>query len=1137
MLPEFLAGSYKRYKQDTALFTTWLAKAAASCGYKPNATEKSTTQHTGSTAKIASDQDLGTSTSSKTGYVPSATGRLKGKDRKAAKALTDQSIGSTPDTPDTETPASTVKYTVTTEELLRQADAIANSDRKMSVQMPASLYRIVQHAIRARQRCSEWFQNAKIRNEHFDKGHTHFVKILQRALEILEPCVVDETAAKKPKDQAKESPKESEDLTNRFSALNMEESPEIDAFEIAEVVAAVHAPQKTKASKGKAIATEYELEDEEEFDADLAFIVYCFFEDLHRTQDFLSDLWRKYMSGKCDLHTAAVTTNAAFELVRQAEEDLIKQAPKAFNKTRSWDTIAIVIFYADAFERGVCPEGRLGTSETLRITPFDDFIYLSTARILMKFTFMANLPPDCGMPYPLPCQPLRFGYISRPELLGTPEMDKREHEDLILSRLIMDRDLWNTCTKTAGEYETTPPPHEDEFSKGLDKLMSKGTLSIAVVFAARILLDIQDVLGAEVGRGHQDLVRTTKEIDKMMNLKVVNGMWDVGGSGERWHERDVGSVMRIKLTSIYWILDNPANAFPKFKEIMLAKQSSQEGISFNSSGANSAQSTASPRLGAPPKSKASQQAPVSVKKPPKDPKFSTISAKVHQIPDGVDFNDPDFQEVMRKKILADDGLDDGPMDPVHEENARRLDLKPISPSPDLNYLFTFNPIYCGLVSFNMLTDFEASGIALCNWHKSIWPSAHLYHALRQTSSISKPWPEMEELMDLHMDSLFAGCLPLSAYEFHVRFGLALGLSITNFARNPRRRTDGNRAQIRQGANGIKLRVTEMSSVFRQYFDNKSSFETCLVKLENLLRKPSSSPSKSEKQARKRPLTTLQFLRMLEEDLPRVARRLQFDYITLTKQCVKLLKTIRQQIELNFQVAFPRVPTEDSADQTLTWIVMQALEENSDLASAQNTLHQRTQPQTPTMGHQLTIAHSELQKFLSTYNPQALIKTFNALNRPQTLPTGLPNHWNISIRHVPLSPPGDLVFFVQPDSHFVHTEGPIQTVEGQAPGHKLNPKSLVTLQTIARMIMKAFVEGMGVGMSVGVGVGGGGIGIGLPLSWKTNEPNFARRIGKVMEDMGVRADLVGMEVAGEEEGKCVDGDWDRFLTRLTTGRVG
>ena len=63
--------------------------------------------------------------------------------------------------------------------------------------------------------------------------------------------------------------------------------------------------------------------------------------------------------------------------------------------------------------------------------------------------------------------------------------------------------------------------------------------------------------------------------------------------------------------------------------------------------------------------------------------------------------------------------DDELVDPQHEENAQKLNIKQIEPSGDLRFLLTSNPIYCGLVSFSMLTDFETAGISLCNWLKTI----------------------------------------------------------------------------------------------------------------------------------------------------------------------------------------------------------------------------------------------------------------------------------------------------------------------------------------------------------------------------------------------------------------------------------
>lgn len=64
--------------------------------------------------------------------------------------------------------------------------------------------------------------------------------------------------------------------------------------------------------------------------------------------------------------------------------------------------------------------------------------------------------------------------------------------------------------------------------------MKEGVLSVALVFEARIFLDIQNIMGDDVSRGYQDLLQVTGHIDKVMNLKVVNGAWDVGGTGERW---------------------------------------------------------------------------------------------------------------------------------------------------------------------------------------------------------------------------------------------------------------------------------------------------------------------------------------------------------------------------------------------------------------------------------------------------------------------------------------------------------------------------------------------------------------------------------------------------------------------------
>lgn len=64
MPPEILAGSYRRYKEDTDVFITWLSTTAKACGYK---------SETSSRPPIQKDAHK----------IPSS--RLKGKARKEAQ--------------------------------------------------------------------------------------------------------------------------------------------------------------------------------------------------------------------------------------------------------------------------------------------------------------------------------------------------------------------------------------------------------------------------------------------------------------------------------------------------------------------------------------------------------------------------------------------------------------------------------------------------------------------------------------------------------------------------------------------------------------------------------------------------------------------------------------------------------------------------------------------------------------------------------------------------------------------------------------------------------------------------------------------------------------------------------------------
>ena len=97
-------------------------------------------------------------------------------------------------------------------------------------------------------------------------------------------------------------------------------------------------------------------------------------------------------SGSVDFLTASIITNAAFDVVRRGEDEIFAAAPSLFDRKRSYETIAVIIFYADALSQGQNPEAKINSNEFLRPTPFDGFICLSVARCLLKFDWMCTRP-------------------------------------------------------------------------------------------------------------------------------------------------------------------------------------------------------------------------------------------------------------------------------------------------------------------------------------------------------------------------------------------------------------------------------------------------------------------------------------------------------------------------------------------------------------------------------------------------------------------------------------------------------------------------------------------------------------------------------------------------------------------------
>lgn len=874
MLPEILAGSYKRYKEDTNVFATWLSTTAKACGYKSEASPQPPVQ-----------KDAPKTPSS----------RLKGKARKEAQKAAANGDGPSQDVKLAD--LQVTRYTVKTKDFLDQAKVVTKSVRPR-IQMPLNILRVVQRAIHARKRCADWFRKTGAKDEASIEGHDHFINVLENALAILLPCCLKSVQTSKQEQKPKTSalePESSHILSNRFGMLNVEDTNDIVLDLAASDISATSAAKKSSKATTPHSWDVYELEIQH--GTDLAFLIFCFFEDLHRIQDFIKETWGKQKAGTVDLEAAAVTTNIALDIVRRAEEDIIATAPAMLAKPRSFQAIAMVIFHADALAKGDDVDKRLSSSDTLKVTESDEFIYLSTARILMKYEQISSFKIE---QYPLPVPPVRVSYISRPELLVLPEVKRWEEEDVSLTQMLMDMSSHDLFQKV---FKDRKEPVQDELSTGLHKLRN-GEVSVWIVFAARVCLDIQAILGKKVGKPYEMLKSTAYAASSVLDMRVEGDELVPGGSGERWLAKDADHMMNLHAMLTFWIINNP---FPYLKEKILEDHDPDEW------------------------------------------------GKVPEEMEGVM---KEVEEMNNRNVL-----------PKHRETAKKLNIRPIEPNPELTYIFTHNPAYCGTLAFNVAVDMEEAGVALANHHLTIFTMSHLYNALQQTGLLKGRWTEMDSIIKLHIKALFAGDLPTNPKECHCRFSLQLGLSARKYEQQASYRL------IRASTKKKRpmLSVTPTSAIFRRFFDRKEPLKDVIFWLESLMQES----KKSNKKGTRRTLTPLEFLTKLSDWLPETMPDIHIDYVSMTRTCGILLKTIRSECLSQLDIEYKETNHGDTNEPVYLVMLLQILAETSDYQYFKEEIMRAGAGEDPELpeGPQLELAGEIVQKLL---DERGLLKTVEGL---------------------------------------------------------------------------------------------------------------------------------------------------------------
>ncbi|KAI1409954.1 hypothetical protein F5Y13DRAFT_202579 [Hypoxylon sp. FL1857] len=481
MLPDYPVGCYAQYKKDTSIFTTWLGNAAQACGYE---------------SKVAHPAGTSSAQSATTPGAPVPSQQRKGKAKKATQKASTKRY-----TPSVE--VEIIKYPVTTEQLLLQAEAVYQN--RANIRMPLTVKESLERAIRTRQKCADWYQKSENdSSDYAEDGHLHFIKVLRDILTKLSP----EESQTEPKRESKKGASAARkdeaniELQNRFSNLTVEEVD--DSFELTPAQVAV---ATTKKAKGKQVrsADIFELIVEKTFDDVLA--IFCFFEDLHKIRDHVRQTWEDHKSGKINLVTAAIITHVAMRMVRSAEEDVCSS-----------------VFPGEPNDDKFHP-----LHECMQRFDHISFDRINFTRMAFTLTKFGNV---AGAQWPPPITPYGLLFLPEPHKAYLPVSKKLMHEDRILSQLLIDMMIVDMA-KEKCPYPTEigaslfAPTKADAFTSALRPAWKQRNLSVTSVVACQMITDILEI-NNYVPTLHKEIMDFRTHVSKSFNFKQTDDTLHVG---------------------------------------------------------------------------------------------------------------------------------------------------------------------------------------------------------------------------------------------------------------------------------------------------------------------------------------------------------------------------------------------------------------------------------------------------------------------------------------------------------------------------------------------------------------------------------------------------------------------------------
>ncbi|KAE8268442.1 hypothetical protein A4X09_0g3894 [Tilletia walkeri] len=349
-----LRTTYAQSKDYTYKISTWLARRAIEYGFDRNKFQKSVQ------ALLLDDDDYNTPTLTKQqvkNKKKNAKKKLKKKQQASGDATTkdgeqpedgeheddieppaSQTDSPTPSVPNTgqqqRQPEMTGDYVIPTEQYVKFANFLA--EKKMPI--PLELLQIIRRCIRFRLDTLKCFLPKADLSIY---THAFFIDTLRSVGFILhearEQAFVDNARQHSSSSgNNSRSAQKSETTSNRFASLadlvqDLEET-DGDDLEDASAIELSEPPRSTSSSAANGSGNKARFTAVQTTETAIMALL-AVLDDFHSVRESISSLWARYSEGKCDLITAALTTNTALELLRHPYNEVISVILPKFNNS------------------------------------------------------------------------------------------------------------------------------------------------------------------------------------------------------------------------------------------------------------------------------------------------------------------------------------------------------------------------------------------------------------------------------------------------------------------------------------------------------------------------------------------------------------------------------------------------------------------------------------------------------------------------------------------------------------------------------------------------------------------------------------------------------------------------------------